>query len=48
MNTMTYLTAALMIIWIIVAVYLFLLGAREKKLRREVQRLRRLLEKPPR
>ena len=41
----TYLTAALMAIWIILALYLFLLGSREKKLRMEIQRLRRLIEK---
>ena len=45
---MTYLTAALMTIWVLLAVYLFLLGSREKKLRGEVQRLRRLLEKTSR
>jgi len=42
---MIYLTAALMAIWILLAGYLFLLGSREKKLRAEIQRLRRLLEK---
>ena len=42
---MTYLTAALMAIWILLAGYLFILGSREKKLRMEIQRLRRLLEK---
>jgi CcmD family protein len=42
---MTYLTAAFMAIWVLLAVYLFLLGSREKKLRKEIQRLRHLLEK---
>ena len=37
-----------MAIWILLAVYLFLLGSREKKLRAEVQRLARLLENPRR
>ena len=40
-----YLTAAFMAIWVILAVYLFLLGSREKKLRREIQLLKKLLEK---
>ena len=40
-----YLTAAFMAIWILLAVYIFLLGSREKKLRGEIQRLRRQLEK---
>ena len=44
---MTYLTAALMAIWVLLAVYLFLLGSREKKLRVEIQRLRQMLERPP-
>jgi CcmD family protein len=42
---MTYLAAAFMAIWIILAAYLFLLSSRERKLRGEIQRLRRLLEK---
>jgi CcmD family protein len=45
MNTMIYLTAALMAVWVFVAFYLFLLTSREKKLRLEVQRLKRLFEK---
>ena len=43
-----YLAAAFMAVWILLAVYLFLLGSREKKLRGEIQRLRRLLEKSSR
>ena len=43
---MTYLTAALMAVWVLLAVYLFMLGSREKRIRTELQRLRRLLEKP--
>lgn len=42
---MVYLTAALMAVWILLAVYLFLLGSRERKLRMEIRRLRRLIEK---
>ena len=45
MNTMTYLIAAFMAIWVLLAVYLFMLGSREKKLRMEIRQLRRLLEK---
>ena len=45
MNTMSYLTAAFMAIWVLLAAYLFLLGSREKRLRGEIQRLRRLIEK---
>ena len=44
----TYLTAALMSVWVLLAVYLFLLASREKKLRGEVQKLRSLLEKTAR
>ena len=40
-----YLTAAFMAIWVLLAVYLFLLGSREKKLRREIKELRRMMEK---
>jgi len=46
MNPMHYLFAAYMAIWIILAVYLFSLHSREKKLREEVQHLKRMLEKP--
>ena len=45
MNTMTYLIAAFMAIWVLLAVYLFMLGSREKELRGEIKRLKRLLEK---
>ena len=40
-----YLTAAFMAIWALLAAYLFLLNSREKKLRLEIRRIRRLLEK---
>jgi CcmD family protein len=45
MNTMHYLFAAYMAIWILLAFYLFSIHSREKKLREEVQRLKRMLEK---
>jgi CcmD family protein len=44
MNTMHYLFAAYLAIWIILAVYLFSIHSREKELREEVQRLREFLE----
>jgi CcmD family protein len=44
MNTMHYLFAAYLAIWIILAVYLFSIHSREKRLREEVQRLREYLE----
>jgi CcmD family protein len=45
MNTMYYLFAAYMAIWIILACYLFSIHSREKKLREEVRQLKRMLEK---
>jgi CcmD family protein len=44
MNTMHYLFAAYMAIWIILALYLFSIHSREKKLREEIQRLKQMLE----
>jgi CcmD family protein len=46
MDTMHYLFAAYLAIWILLAVYLFSIHSREKKLREEVRRLRQMLEKP--
>ncbi len=43
MNTMHYLFAAYVAIWIILAVYLFSIQSREKKLREEIDRLKHLL-----
>jgi len=40
MNTMNYLVAAFAAIWVLLAVYLFMLHAREVKLREEVRRLK--------
>jgi CcmD family protein len=44
-NTMNYLFAAYVAVWIILALYLYSIHAREKKLRAEVHRLREMLEK---
>lgn len=44
-NTLHYLFAAYAAIWIILAVYLFSIQSREKKLLEELQNLRRLLER---
>jgi CcmD family protein len=40
MNTMNYLFAAYIAIWIILAVYLYSIHSREKKLRNEIERLK--------
>jgi CcmD family protein len=45
MNTMHYLFAAYTAIWVILAIYLFSIRSREKKLQEEVQRLKKMLEK---
>ncbi len=45
MNTMNYLFAAYAAIWIILAIYLFSIHSREKRLRDDVDRLKQLLEK---
>jgi CcmD family protein len=45
MNTMNYLFAAYTVIWVILALYLYSIHSREKKLRQEVERLKELLEK---
>jgi len=44
-DTIRYLFAAYVTIWLVLAVYLYSIHSREKKLREEVQRLRKLLEK---
>lgn len=44
MDTMKYLFAAYMAIWIILAVYLFTIHMKERRLRDEIKRLRQLLE----
>ncbi len=45
MNTMNYLFAAYLAIWIILAFYLVSIHSREKKLREEVRNLKRMMEK---
>lgn len=45
MDTMNYLFAAYLAIWIILFIYLFSIHSREKKLREEVRRLKQMLEK---
>ena len=45
MDTMHYLFAAYLAIWIILAVYLYSIWSREKKLEEEVRRLKQLIEK---
>jgi CcmD family protein len=45
MNPMNYLVAAYSAVWIILAVYLFSIHSREKKLREDVARLRESLRK---
>jgi CcmD family protein len=44
-DTIRYLFAAYVTIWLVLAVYLYSIHSREKKLREEVQRLKKLLEK---
>jgi CcmD family protein len=44
MNTMNYLFAAYAAIWIILAIYLYSIHSREKKLSEDVDRLRQMLE----
>ena len=44
MDTMNYLFSAYAAIWIILALYLFSLHSRERKLRDEIERLKRTLE----
>jgi CcmD family protein len=45
MDTMKYLFAAYLAIWILLALYLFSLHSRENKLRDEIDRLKNVLEK---
>ena len=45
MNTMHYLFAAYAAIWVILALYLFSIHSREKKLREDVERLKQMIEK---
>jgi CcmD family protein len=45
MNTLNYLFAAYSAIWIILAIYLYSIHSREKRLRQDVERLKQLIEK---
>jgi CcmD family protein len=45
MDTMNYLFAAYSAIWIILALYLYSISSRERRLREDVDRLKRQLEK---
>ncbi len=45
MNTMNYLFAAYTVIWIILAIYLFSIHSRERKLREEILRLKQMLDR---
>lgn len=42
---MKYLFAAYMVVWILLALYLFSIHSRERKLREEVERLKEILDK---
>jgi CcmD family protein len=44
-SSMNYLFAAYAAIWIILALYLFSIHSREKRLRAEIERMKRQLEK---
>ncbi len=44
-NTMNYLFAAYAAIWIILAIYLFSIHSREKKLREELRSLKELVDR---
>jgi CcmD family protein len=44
MNSMGFLFSAYSAIWVILAIYLFSIHSREKKLRSEVERLKKMLE----
>jgi CcmD family protein len=45
MNTIHYLFAAYLAIWIILALYLFSIHSRENKLREEIERLKEMMAK---
>ena len=45
MNNLNYLFAAFVAVWLILAVYLYSIHSREKKLRHDVQRLKETLGK---
>ena len=45
MNTLNYLFAAYVAVWLILAAYLYSIHSREKKLRQDVERLKETLGK---
>ena len=45
MNTMHYLFAAYLAIWIILVLFLFSIHSRENKLREEIERLKEMLSR---
>jgi CcmD family protein len=45
MNPMNYLFAAYVVIWLILAAYLFSIESREKRLRADIDRLKQMLDK---
>ncbi len=45
MNPMNYLFAAYAAIWIILAIYLYSIHSRQKRLQEDVERLKQLLER---
>jgi CcmD family protein len=45
MDNTNYLFAAYMVIWILLALFLFSIHSREKKLREEVERLKKIIDK---
>jgi len=45
MDNMNYLVAAYSAIWIIIALYLFSIHSREKKLREEIARLKESMQR---
>lgn len=44
MDSMNFLFSAYSAIWIILAIYMYSIHSREKKLRNEIERLKQLLE----
>jgi len=44
-NPMNYLFAAYAAIWVILAIYLFSIQSREKKLRADIERLKQMFDK---
>ena len=45
MNPMNYLFAAYVAIWVILAVYMFSIQSRERKLRADIERLKQMFDR---